>query len=330
MWRVLAVLFRTPVLPNDVLIGGLKDQQYVTHAKVIQPNQARANPAELWQSIDNRIRPALTYTVTIPLDPEIEFTSPMVFTRRTRVFKEGDDTPVAEGIQIRGRVHDKKDAEKAIPDAIVTLQETGATYTTDADGRFSLPAALPSPTVVAVHEQGYAEIAADKLASAGKVVLQPWGRVEGILKNGTRPGTNEEVMIAPKQTGPGGINYDFEFFKTRTDDGGHFSLDYVPPGPRQLVRIVPMGQMRGWMWSQIQPIEVKAGEPAAQRAVSRTKLFALAESLGGVESLVELPLAMTHASVRGTPLAPPPGLIRLSVGIEDVEDLIADLHQALA
>ncbi|TMD60331.1 MAG: cystathionine gamma-synthase [Chloroflexi bacterium] len=76
--------------------------------------------------------------------------------------------------------------------------------------------------------------------------------------------------------------------------------------------------------------EVKAGEPAAQRAVSRTKLFALAESLGGVESLVELPLAMTHASVRGTPLAPPPGLIRLSVGIEDVEDLIADLHQALA
>jgi len=137
LWRVLAVLFRTPVLPENILFGGLKDQQYVTHAKVIQPNQARANPAELWQSIDNRIRPALTYTVTIPLDPEMEFTSPMVFTRRTRVFKEGDDVPVAEGIQIRGRVHDKKDAEKAIANAIVTLQETGATYTTDAEGRFS-------------------------------------------------------------------------------------------------------------------------------------------------------------------------------------------------
>ena len=76
--------------------------------------------------------------------------------------------------------------------------------------------------------------------------------------------------------------------------------------------------------------EVKAGEAAALRAVSRTKLFALAESLGGVESLVELPLAMTHASVRGTPLAPPAGLIRLSVGIEDPDDLIADLDQALA
>ena len=75
--------------------------------------------------------------------------------------------------------------------------------------------------------------------------------------------------------------------------------------------------------------EVKGGERGALRAVSRTKLFALAESLGGVESLVEVPLAMTHASVRGTPLAPPAGLIRLSVGIEDPEDLIADLDRAL-
>jgi cystathionine beta-lyase/cystathionine gamma-synthase len=75
--------------------------------------------------------------------------------------------------------------------------------------------------------------------------------------------------------------------------------------------------------------EVKTGEMGAVRAVSQTKLFALAESLGGVESLVEVPLAMTHASVRGTPLAPPAGLIRLSVGIEDPEDLIADLDQAL-
>src|SRR6266849_6416514 len=137
LWRVLAVLFRTPEIPEDILFGGLKNQQYVTHAKVIQPNQARANPAELWQSIDNRIRPALTYTVTIPLDPEIEFTSPMVFTRQLRVFREGFDEPVAEAFQIRGRVHDKKNAEKSIANAIVTLKETGATYTTDAEGQFA-------------------------------------------------------------------------------------------------------------------------------------------------------------------------------------------------
>ena len=77
--------------------------------------------------------------------------------------------------------------------------------------------------------------------------------------------------------------------------------------------------------------ELKAGgEPAAKRVAARTRIFALAESLGGVESLIEVPLAMTHGSVKGTKLAPPAGLIRLSVGIENVDDLIADLARAIA
>ena len=76
--------------------------------------------------------------------------------------------------------------------------------------------------------------------------------------------------------------------------------------------------------------ELKSGgEAAAKRVAARTRIFALAESLGGVESLIELPLAMTHGSVRGTKLAPPAGLIRLSVGIENVDDLIADLAHAI-
>jgi cystathionine beta-lyase/cystathionine gamma-synthase len=75
--------------------------------------------------------------------------------------------------------------------------------------------------------------------------------------------------------------------------------------------------------------ELRGGEAAAKRMVARTKIFGLAESLGGVESLIEVPLAMTHGSVRGTKLAPPAGLVRLSVGIETVSDLIADLAQAI-
>jgi cystathionine gamma-synthase len=75
--------------------------------------------------------------------------------------------------------------------------------------------------------------------------------------------------------------------------------------------------------------ELKAGEAAAKRMAARTKIFALAESLGGVESLIEVPLAMTHGSVRGTKLAPPAGLVRLSVGIETVHDLIEDLAVAI-
>jgi cystathionine gamma-synthase len=75
--------------------------------------------------------------------------------------------------------------------------------------------------------------------------------------------------------------------------------------------------------------ELVAGEPAARRVAEATRLFTLAESLGAVESLVEVPAVMTHLSVAGSPLEVPAGLVRLSVGIEAVEDLIADLEAAL-
>jgi cystathionine gamma-synthase len=72
-----------------------------------------------------------------------------------------------------------------------------------------------------------------------------------------------------------------------------------------------------------------ADEDAALAACSRFRLFTLAESLGGVESLVEHPGRMTHMSVAGSPLEVPGDLVRLSVGIEDPTDLVADLVQAL-
>ncbi len=74
---------------------------------------------------------------------------------------------------------------------------------------------------------------------------------------------------------------------------------------------------------------VKDGAAEATRVVESTHLFTLAESLGGVESLIEVPAAMTHASTANSPLAVSPDLVRLSVGIENVEDLLADLSQAL-
>ena len=72
------------------------------------------------------------------------------------------------------------------------------------------------------------------------------------------------------------------------------------------------------------------GEDVALRMASRTELFTLAESLGGVESLIEHPARMTHASAADSPLAVDPALVRLSVGIETVADLLADLERALA
>ena len=74
--------------------------------------------------------------------------------------------------------------------------------------------------------------------------------------------------------------------------------------------------------------EMTGGEEAARRFAAATRLFTLAESLGAVESLIELPAPMTHASVSESSLAVPPSLVRLSVGIENAEDLRADLEAA--
>ena len=77
-------------------------------------------------------------------------------------------------------------------------------------------------------------------------------------------------------------------------------------------------------------LALAGGEQAARSLAESTHVFQLAESLGGVESLIGYPSEMTHASVRGTALAVPENVVRLSVGIEDVDDLLADLEQALA
>ncbi len=74
---------------------------------------------------------------------------------------------------------------------------------------------------------------------------------------------------------------------------------------------------------------LKAGEPAALNVVRNTKVFTLAESLGAVESLIEHPNRMTHASSAASPLEVSPALVRLSVGIESIGDLLADISQAL-
>jgi cystathionine gamma-synthase len=86
-------------------------------------------------------------------------------------------------------------------------------------------------------------------------------------------------------------------------------------------------QMRGF--GGMVSVRMRAGRQAAEELCAKTKIFILAESLGGVESLIEHPSAMTHASTAGSQLEVPEDLVRLSVGIEDVADLLADLEQAL-
>jgi cystathionine beta-lyase/cystathionine gamma-synthase len=105
---------------------------------------------------------------------------------------------------------------------------------------------------------------------------------------------------------------------------GKFIYPFHPSHPQY--RIAKQ-QMRngGGMISFI----MKGGRAAAVKVAEATKIFTLAESLGGVESLIEVPAAMTHLSVAGSQLDVDPGLVRLSVGIENREDLLDDIKQAL-
>ncbi|TSD12635.1 cystathionine gamma-synthase [Curtobacterium sp. KBS0715] len=102
---------------------------------------------------------------------------------------------------------------------------------------------------------------------------------------------------------------------------------YYPGLPDHPGHDVAARQMRGF--GGMLSVALSGGAEAAKRFAESTELFALAESLGGVESLIGYPSEMTHASVKGTELAVPENVVRLSVGIEDAGDLVADLEQAL-
>ena len=110
---------------------------------------------------------------------------------------------------------------------------------------------------------------------------------------------------------------------------GHAAVSRVvyPGLPDHPGHAVAARQMRGF--GGMISVRMRGGVKAAREFCSRTEIFILAESLGGVESLIEHPGAMTHASTAGSQLEVPEDLVRLSVGIEDPADLLADVEQAL-
>ena len=110
---------------------------------------------------------------------------------------------------------------------------------------------------------------------------------------------------------------------------GHPAVErvYYPQLPDHPGHAAAAHQMRDY--GGMVSFTLTGGENAALEVARRTEIFTLAESLGAVESLIEHPGRMTHASVAGSPLEVPPALLRLSVGLESASDLVADLEQAL-
>lgn len=157
LWHVLATLFQHPVLPDDLLQGALAAQPFPVPTQVAQPGHAPQNYAELWQALENRIRPSLTYVVTLALDPEVIIETPLVFTRVARLRdgpRRADAQPVTETFAIGGQVRGRQGPAHGIRGAFMLLRETGAETTTDAAGRFTFPRAPRGPVTLVVRLEG--------------------------------------------------------------------------------------------------------------------------------------------------------------------------------
>jgi len=159
LWRLLLTLAKFPMLPESILHGELSDQPMPIPTSIAQPDQMPANYADLWQALDNRIRPVLTYVVTLLLDPEIGFTRPLTLSAPS-VGLEGFDRREQERAgQVRGRVRDSTDRQKTMSGALVVLAETGDRVLTDEEGHFSFPNVQRGQITLIVRARGRAEVA---------------------------------------------------------------------------------------------------------------------------------------------------------------------------
>lgn len=160
--RSLITLFRFPLLPADRLMGSLKNQEYEVPARLANHDRL-TNPAELWSSLDNEIRPSVSLIITLALDPWVEISRPIV---RTLIFRSGQrsDQPrkpdlqantQSEFVDIGGTVFRDKKAGKPFAGIDIAIKGTGLFTKTDSQGRFILGSLPPGDyTLVAWSAEG--------------------------------------------------------------------------------------------------------------------------------------------------------------------------------
>lgn len=158
-----------------------------------------------------------------------------------------------------------------------SARQDGLIVNADSQGHFTLPLYEKAISVVALNEEGFARVSLDELKTSPQLRLQKWGRIEGSLKMSRHPATNETVVVQPvfqpssvrringtndtvlKQSVAVPLIYDFESFKSRTDDHGQFEIALVPPGEVSLARLVDIGHGTR-EHRRLGNVDVKAGQ----------------------------------------------------------------------
>jgi hypothetical protein len=150
MTRTMLALFRYPTLPENRLVGGLKNQPYEIQTHLASHDRL-TNPAEVWSSLDNELRPTISYIVTLALDPWSEVTGPLVQTLTLRTGPTAslpweqhlvESASASELIYIGG-ILSKKGTQQPLSDIEIAIKGTGLFTRTDQAGRFRLGALRP-------------------------------------------------------------------------------------------------------------------------------------------------------------------------------------------
>lgn len=135
LWRVLHTLIRYPIIPPELLMGTLKEQEYPVITSAAQPDGLFGNPADFWAALDNQIKPSFNYVITLPMDLDIAFTSAVARTRKLSTKRP--DTEAEEMTGISGVVHLKGKPESIIANATIVAKEAGMSCKTNDQGQYA-------------------------------------------------------------------------------------------------------------------------------------------------------------------------------------------------
>jgi hypothetical protein len=137
LWRVLVALASTPILPEELLKGELVHQPFPMPAQTAQVSEAMHNLSDLWNVMENELKPAISYAVTLAVDREYTFSGPMVFTKRVDFRQRRVEMDVESILQIAGIVHETENGAHPVAGAEVTVVERGQRALSDRYGRYT-------------------------------------------------------------------------------------------------------------------------------------------------------------------------------------------------
>jgi hypothetical protein len=150
LWRLLVALSSTPVLPEDLLSESLSGQPFPIITQTAQVSEAMRNLSDLWNVMENELKPAINYTVTMAVERDFTFVGPMVFTKQVQFVQRDIDAEPESLLQIAGIVHEQENGHNPVAGAEVSILERGTRTHSDQFGRYTFRNVPPGTYTIRV------------------------------------------------------------------------------------------------------------------------------------------------------------------------------------